>query len=286
MRIVTLLINLFIYANIWIAACAALLCIQISALNGESEFLSPYNKFVFFSTIVLYALHRLVGILKMDLSLKKGRFEIIETIKRPILVSAIVAFGFSLYYFFLLEQRVQYLLLPAIILSLAYVLPLFKNASRLRDLAYIKIFLIALVWAYLCVAIPLMESGLLQEHYFLIIEKCLFIFGITIPFDIRDMDIDKVENVETIPGKFGAKKSKRYALILIVLAIICGFILQFQGLYQPIPFIGLIMSYIISIALINGSRKDRNDYYYAGWMDGLIAFQSILIIGTLILIPY
>ena len=61
----------------------------------------------------------------------------------------------------------------------------------------------------------------------MLLERFLFVFAITIPFDIRDMEIDIKEGLKTIPVIMGKKKAMMIANILLVLfTMICLVALQ------------------------------------------------------------
>jgi hypothetical protein len=82
------------------------------------------------------------------------------------------------------------------ILSVCYSVPLLggKRSGRkpLRSLPGLKIFLIAYVWAVATVGLPLMASGLSlfgTRSLLLMAERGLFIFALTLPFDVRDAEV-------------------------------------------------------------------------------------------------
>ena len=177
--------------------------------------------------------------------------------------------------FFQLQFYTQLALLLPAALSLAYVLPFIgQSKKRLRDLNFIKIALIALVWAYVTVLLPLIEweVALRFEHLLIYSERCLFIFAITLPFDIRDWAIDKKQGVLTIPAIIGVFKTK-----ILGTATLLGWLILSALLY-PIPILGsFICSALLSVALLWGSHSKRSDFYYTGLVDGTILFQYILV---------
>ena len=95
------------------------------------------------------------------------------------------------------------------------------QSFRLRDIPFLKIFLIAFVWSYMAVIIPKVEwlgwdvLGWKDIWYFLL--QFVFILVITLPFDINDYRIDQLTSVKTIPGWIGIPYSK---LLTICLSIV------------------------------------------------------------------
>ena len=58
-----------------------------------------------------------------------------------------------------------------------------------------------------------------QNIFLHLISRFLFVFAITIPFDIRDLEYD-AGKLRTIPLFFGEKKSKFLAVFLILICVI------------------------------------------------------------------
>ena len=101
--------------------------------------------FTFAATLCLYALHRIVGIKKVQAFNEKYRYHIIERYKNHILIYALVGGIISGYLFFSLTFLNQLLIIVPSLLALGYVIPFFGNQKRLRDFNYVKIFLVAIV---------------------------------------------------------------------------------------------------------------------------------------------
>ena len=183
-----------LYSNIFIALCALAFSLQTAFFLNQDFKYQPIYPFIFFGTWLTYALHRLISLRKIKVKLHTDRFLIIEKYKRHIIIYSIIAGLGSLYFFFQLKIELQlYLLLPSFI-SIAYVLPIFgQDKNRLRDFNFIKIYLIAIIWAFTGVVLPVLgqEVELNNQLLLLSFSKACFIFAITIPFDIRDLSIDK-----------------------------------------------------------------------------------------------
>lgn len=99
-------------------------------------------------------------------------------------------------------------------------IPVGNTILTLRKIPFAKIFMIALVWASMAVILPwTVQFGWRWElHTFqLFLLQFLFIFIITLPFDINDIQVDKEVGVRTIPITLGVKKSKILLSVLSVL---------------------------------------------------------------------
>lgn len=272
-------IRFYIYSSFHISLAASLFVAEIYFLLGE-ELNADYILLVFFSTILVYSLHRLIGLSKMADKPSEGRFIYIFRIRHSIKIAA----GISLVLAFLFLARLPFEMIiwfsiPAI-LSFLYIMPVLKKGKRVRDLPFIKIALISLAWAFLGI-LPLITFA--PSNYssmpiiLLFLEKLVYIFLITIAFDVRDIHADMSMEVTTIANKLGIDKSYRLSYALLLLdGIIWVAILQFipsEALLYVIPLILLI-----SLVSLNLSKGKTSDMYYSGLLDGIIALRSLIII--------
>ncbi|MGH1335414.1 MAG: hypothetical protein ACRBFS_04740 [Aureispira sp.] len=292
--------NWLLYSNIFIAFCAVAMTAQTLFLLGKELMTSPaLLGLVFFSTWFIYALHRLVSWRKLDARLDIQRFQIIGAYQRHIKFYAGFSALLAAFCFFYLERATQLALLLPALLSLGYVLPFIgRQRLRLRDLHFIKIFLIAGVWAYVTVVLPLLEtfsygigeygnpavSNTTLSIILLLVERALFIFIITLPFDLRDWKLDAYHSVKTIPTLLGPERTIYLGVFLLLL---WGVLIM--GVYiWPLPLGYSISGLWTGVLLWRTLDRDGNenttqvvehDYYYTGLIDGTMLVQALLIIG-------
>ncbi len=207
------LLNWLLYSNVFIALCALAMTAQTLFLLDKEPTTSPaLLGLVFFSTWFIYTLHRLVSWRKLNARLDIPRFQIIGHYQSHLKFYAGFSIIGAMACFFYLKCATQLALLLPALLSLGYVLPfLGQKRLRLRDLHFVKIFLIAGVWSYVTVILPVLETGghLEGTSFHLIgvfLERSLFIFIITLPFDLRDWKLDAHHAVKTIPTVLGSSK--------------------------------------------------------------------------------
>ncbi|HUH73747.1 MAG TPA: UbiA family prenyltransferase [Chitinophagales bacterium] len=92
-----------------------------------------------------------------------------------------------------------------------------------RRIPFAKICMIAIVWASMAVLLPWVEvNGWMWNIYVnqLFWIQFLFIFIITLPFDINDMVVDEADGLRTIPIYLGTINSKILLIVLSFLYII------------------------------------------------------------------
>lgn len=236
-----------------------------------------YCLYIGSATMALYAIHRVIGIDKVGRFSDEGRFAIIKEHSNHLQIYVVLSGIAALYFFWQLEYQIWlWLIIPSII-SLLYVLPIFPGYRRLRDYPYVKIFLIAIVWVWLTTIIPVLQDDSWNiGMVLLILVKFLFLIAITIPFDIRDVDVDKNTGVPTLVSLLGTIKSRQLALILMGLYAV-GVFLIYQWNHANIEF--LYTEYIvmiITVLLIRKSRSNYPDYYYSLYLDGTMGLFWII----------
>ena len=258
-----------------IALCAAAFTASSYLIAGEPvDYI--YTSFITASTWLLYSLHRIIGINKVDASLSDDRFTLIRKYRTHLKIYAgIAALGSIILYFFLPNRTKILLILPSL-LSILYVIPIFTKSMRLRDFDYIKIFLVAICWALLCAYIPLANLGLTQKELLLItIEKSLFIFAITLPFDFRDIRVDRISNVKTLAHVL-RKHIDMAITAVFLLAMLFMFVNPIYGLSSKIYF-GILYALLLAICLRFYKKED--DLYISGIIDATMLLYGIFTFG-------
>jgi 4-hydroxybenzoate polyprenyltransferase len=175
-------------------------------------------------------------------------------------------------------------LIPAYIVAALYLIPAFSNRQRLRDLGIFKIFYITFVWTWVTAFWPtylfVLEGSMEWLNLLAFnLERGMFIFALTIPFDIRDLALDGKEKLVTIPGTLGIIQAKKISIIALILHIfLLGWLLHiFQYPYIMIAILATFS--ILPAYLILSSTKDSKDSHFSGWIDGTILIEAVLLIA-------
>ncbi len=282
----TPLTDLLIYTNLFLAISVTSLVFETFILLDIKEFDFNYPLFLFCATVFLYGFHSIFKILKLDKTLLSERH--VWLLKHSFIFYTIMALALVLGLFALSHFALSFLfsLIPIIIVSLAYTLPLIPSKTKfisIRDIPGIKIFLISLVLSITTVLLPaeLYKGYGSVNHFallFVFIRRMLFIFAITIPFDIRDVELDKAKGTLTIPVMLGEKKAKAIALlalfVFMTLSIFDYQVMRFNNLYLLVAF---IISAFISAVLLVLSNARKSDFFYALFLEGLMFVQYLLV---------
>ena len=272
------LLDFLLYSNFWIAIAAAGMAAQSQVLllgRGEPTALLG---FIFFATLFLYAVHRIIGLRKSKPFTDTGRYAVIARFRKHIVFYAGMA-GLCASLF--LPQMPAVLiagLVAPCLLALLYVLPVWKG-YRLRDLHYVKIFLIAITWSWITVFLVALELGMTWSTpmYVMVLERAFFVFAITIPFDIRDMEIDTFNKVKTLPAVLGVRSSQRLGGLSLAVMLLLAALNYYWDVYALSDLIALVISACLSGLLIFLSDRNRHDYFFTGLVDGMMVLQFLLI---------
>jgi hypothetical protein len=272
-----------LYGNVLIAVCATLSTLStvllLSGFVDANDVALAF--FVGAATFFLYNLHKPVTYFLRKQFINNQRFTKTKAFQIPLSILTVLAGIYCAFFFFSIQFNTQLLLIGMAILSLGYVLPILGNGRRLRDLAYVKIFLIAIVWAAMTVGLPYLEvknSIPVSAFWQLFLERACFIFALCIPFDIRDMDWDAQTNVKTIPLSTGEKNAKYLGISALIIAILLVFILKDAAIYTSFQSFTQFGVYLMSILLLYLTNKNRSDYFFYGLVDGMIFFQGLLLL--------
>jgi len=228
--------------------------------------------FAFAGTLFLYSFQRLVR--RSEKVSKPSRRHLWVTDKKHFLVAqSLLSALIGGVCFFSFSTLIQVWLLCLAVVSIFYVLP-YRHAILfgLRYVPCLKIFLISLVWASITLSLPLGFS-LDGAEYAVWFSRFIFIVAITIPFDVRDMDNDRLQSVRTIATCLGSRGSQFLAVALLALSGLIE-IWVFQG--QPHFSVGAYVLFLALSAwiLLNGNQS-RRELYYSGLVEGILCLYFL-----------
>ena len=273
-------VDMLLYGDFWIAACATALVWQTQTILLGAPRMTPLVLFVFCSTLFVYALHRSIGLRKMAAFSRQGRYRIITRFRYHIRIYALLGALSAAYFFWLLPAQVRWWVVLPGLASIGYVLPVpGLHGRRLRDLPGIKIFLVAGSFAWVSVILPAVASGVVGQWFVWIMaaERALFIFALTLPFDIRDLHIDAPAAVKTLPQVLGMWGAVRLGYALLCLVGVLAFGLFWVDFYAATTLAALLISYAITAYFIGLSPRRQHDYFFTGLLDGLMLLQATLV---------
>ncbi len=137
---------------------------------------------------------------------------------------------------------------------------------QFRNISLLKIFIIAFVWTWFILRIG-NEIPLSLEEFLIVF---LFIVGITIPFDISDMERD---SIQTIPKVLGIRKSKYLSCFCLAgSCFLFGWIF-----YEKMNFvISWSLAGLLTAILVLFMKNKNSHFYTRFWIEACSSLPLIL----------
>lgn len=264
-----------VFTNIYVALCGAALTGASYVLLGLPPRLDHIPVLVFCCTLVIYNLDRLV-----EPHPGGSEHERWVEAHRPILWGLTLAGAVGTIILAPMLSRAALLSLPiAGVLAVGYCLPVVRFGGRWRRLKALpgaKLILIALVWTYATMGLPILESGagLDRRTLLALLARLFFIAAVALPFDVPDMRRDRRSGITTIPTLLGIAGTRHAALTLIAASILFS-------LMAPWPTAGALMLSCACVAgLVAMLRPGRGVLYFMVALDGMLLLQAGLILAA------
>lgn len=242
-----------LHTNIWVSICFTALVVFFQLNLYEPKY-SVWG-IAFFGTLAIYNFTRIGNWKKISRSELKNPLPILLTVIGCLgTFICVIIRGFEI-------KTFMYLGVLGFI-SFCYSLPF--SGLGLRTIPFLKLFLIAFVWAGSSIGLLLIVHHSFIENQFLFFSVFFYVVGITIPFDIRDSKTDQ-SALKTIPQVMGISPSKILALgCLILSGILCYLEIQKWDALTISWMLCLSISFIL---VLNASPK-RKEQYYSFWIEG------------------
>lgn len=273
------LVQTYIYSNTHIAIAAVCFLWGNALLLGFEldKYLSAY---VFFSTLFTYQLSK-YALFKNKVFESLDHDEQYNFTKNNLNYTFITMCLSALVIFFLFLKmpfQVQLWSIFVGFISIIYAIRIKIRGKeyKLRRVPFIKIFLITLVWASMGVIFNYTFWGHAIDWKVVVIQF-LFLFSITLPFDIKDFETDTKTSVITIPTAFGKIISKWLTFLVTVFHLIAFYLVFKEVTLLFIVLYALLLSILVllSFTKIEEMKKWQVMLVYDGSM--IIFFLLTLI---------
>jgi 4-hydroxybenzoate polyprenyltransferase len=270
------LAEFILFSSIFIAACAVAFCIETNLLLHLPLNSISFYCFVFGATLAQYNLHYLV-----KTSAVKNSQRLAWSLKNKNLHKILLAIGIILILFSFLSFRLHHFIILGIlgVIAFLYSLPVIPtgNKKRIKDYGFIKIFTLSLLWTIVTVWFPVVNFSFEKNIFVLVfLRRFVFMFVLCLLFDIRDIEIDRKENINTIAVILGKKRSYFLAYILLFVFIILS-LFQFYYFNDKGILIAMLLSAIITFFTVEVTKKINSDFIYLAGIDGMMLLQALLV---------
>ncbi|MEM9678835.1 MAG: hypothetical protein AAF901_00815 [Bacteroidota bacterium] len=265
-------INSSIHVAIAVVAMTWVTYIELDIQLDDSVLL-----FIGFATITGYNFVKYFG-------LAKFHHRSLATWLKIIQIFSLLCFLAMCYYTLKLHAHSLMVIMAIAIITFFYAIPflpkrmLLDKQQNLRQISGLKIYVIALVWAFVTVIIPVINSeGVISTDVIMsALQRFVFVLVLMLPFEIRDLNFDNLK-LATIPQRIGVKKTKAIGLLLLVLFFLMEY---FKDEVKPEMILSSLILFSITGALVLFSRKEQSPYYSAFWVESI----PILWLGILLLL--
>lgn len=233
--------------------------------------------FIFFATWTEYRIHRFRKFLFSGSGIIKHQAEIFF---------ALVTLAGAVFFLLKLDTEIQYAIVIPAIITIFYSLPVMRTAGKtygLREIPYVKTFIISIIWSYVCVWLPVLASNIQAGIHEVLIAVCRFFFilALTIPFDVRDSVFDRSAGVRSIGQLAHADRMyKTAALLLIPACLVPAYFYTLQNmLFTSTAY--LVSGMLSAGILLNRKLRSSPDFHLL-YVDGMIALQGLLVLASVL----
>jgi hypothetical protein len=153
----------------------------------------------------------------------------------------------------------------------------------LRNIGWLKPFLISFTWAGTVTFYPILFQAISNHHHmqlnwltiFLFTQNFMYIYLLSVMFDIKDYAMDYNHNLKTLVVKLGLRKTLFYFLIPFNLLGLCTLVFFniSQG-YNLEKILIHIIPYFLSITVAYSLHNRQSIFYYLIIIDGLLLVKA------------
>jgi len=233
----------------------------------ELYFKLPYNEaldyFIFYGTITGYNFVKYFGVAKFH-------HRSLTTKLKTIQIFSLICFLMLCYYGVQLPLKTLLLYGPFGLLTILYAVPFLSGFQKnLRNISYMKIVVVALVWAGVTVVIPVVDAEQAVENpivWYLFLQRFLLVCVLILPFDIRDLQFDAI-SLQTIPQQIGVEKTKKLGYVLLMISGLLEFVISPETNFKNV----FIVFFFVILFFVMRAKISQAKYYSSFWVE-LIPF--------------
>ncbi len=267
--------DFFLFTSLFVSCCAVVMLYQTYALIIGRPVDIYLAAFVFFSTVCSYNFH---WALTPGTIAPSQRLQWDEKHKSYHLLLSIAGFIGAIAFFFYFREKWVYII-PSAVLTFLYSapkipLPFFQ---LLKKVAIGKTIFLALIWAYVTSALPvLVEDAVSEKAILFFIGQFFFIYAICILFDFRDRENDKADGIRSMITYFDEPGINILFAISVAVFIILSLWLRQTGMAW-INITILLLPALLLISLYKYAKRNFSDYLYYFVLDGLMMLSALIL---------
>ena len=269
MKLLKLVFDFYLNASIHVAL-SVYGFLRITEIYFNLAYNQDLNYFMFFGTITGYNFVKYAGVAKLHhRSLTKGL--------KKIQIFSFFCFLALCYFTYQISIETLCYTIPFCLLTVLYAVPFLSGFHKtLREISYLKIVVVAIVWAGFTVLMPVVDAGedVSLNVLFLMLQRFLIVVTLILPFDIRDVKYDAI-SLQTIPKQIGVEKTKQLGLMLMVFSLVLEYLISTVTMVKT-PF---MIFFFLVIILLMRAKIDQSKYYSSFWVESLPIVWWLLLLG-------
>ena len=283
MKILSKIVGFCVSSSIWVAISVASL-VGVTYSNLELPAHNELLFVVFFATIFGYNFikhfekEQLKGlqlkIVTFDFSYFVKEFQKLKSKEKTTFIISCISFVLSFLFLFKLKSETVFSLIIPVLLTFCYAVSL--GYKTLRNISGIKIYVVAFVWAFVSVLLPVIESSIefSPSVWIQFVQRFVFVVVLILPFEIRDLSIDD-KRLGTLPQKIGVKNTKFYGLLLLLVFFFLEF---FKEELLAINLLVMPLIFLTTILLLTLSNERQSRYYSSFFVEGIPILWFVLLV--------
>lgn len=269
MKFLKIIFDFYINASIHVAV-AVYAFVRITEHYLNLSYNENLDYFIFYGTITGYNFVKYAGVAKLHHRSLTDNLKVIQ-------VFSFFCFLALCYYGFLLPIKTVLITFPFSVLTVLYAVPFLSGFHKnLRQISYLKIIVVAFVWAGFSVLIPVINvnESVNYNVILLLLQRFFVVIVLILPFDIRDVKYDAI-SLQTIPKKIGVEKTKRLGLILMIFALLIEYALNNMSITKN----AFMIFFFLVIIFLMRSKIEQSKYYSSFWVESLPIIWWLLLLG-------
>lgn len=272
--------SFFIYSNLFIAGCAALMTAQSGLFLATDCQPLAFPWFIFFSTLCSYSFHWYFTGPSVIITPRSGWLQQNRWVHLLFFLTGLAG---SLILFFKNFSEYWLWIAAAAVATFLYSAPKIPNRhlQQLRKLALGKTIFLAAVWTYVTTVLPFLIQAApwTTAHTLFTISRYFAVYMICILFDYRDRTDDKNSGIRSLITYMEPAGIRRLFLFSFLVFILATLGLYRQGIPAEMVSYHLLPGFIVA-ALYQRATRDFGDMLYYFVLDGLMAFSAGLTLFT------
>ena len=283
------LLDFIFFGNYFYGLCAVILSIEATLQQRFPLNNIVYFFFVFLATVLYYTypyVRRCSFISansRTNWYTRNYNFVRLSQISSTVILAAVFAF-------FLFNYSLALLHVPLLQWLIIFIFPIVAalyyglNKYNIRQIGWLKPFIIGFTWAGLVTVYPVLFYCIVNKQPYeittvgtlLFLKNFVFITALCIMFDVKDYASDYLKNLKTFVVNIGLRNTIFFILFPLAILGLFSFIIYAELHEFPLPRVLLnIIPFLLLIAAAFSLRKRRSILYYLIVIDGLMLVKGL-----------